>query len=111
MFAATPDPPYVAVIFAAALNADQADYEVLADQMVQLAVQQPGYLGVESVRDSAGFGITVSYWQSVQDAWAWRQQAEHTVVRTIGHERFYRKFVLRVAEVQRQESGGTETGA
>ena len=33
--------------------------------MLELARQQPGFLGVESARGEDGFGITVSYWSSV----------------------------------------------
>jgi heme-degrading monooxygenase HmoA len=33
----------------------------MADHMVALASEQPGFLGVESVRDGNGLGITVSY--------------------------------------------------
>jgi len=111
MFAATPDPPYVAVMFTALLNDGQADYFPLAEKMDRLAAQQAGYLGIESTRNAEGLGITISYWRSSADAWAWRQQAEHAAVRALGRERFYAKFVLRVAEVHRQESGGTEVGA
>jgi hypothetical protein len=31
--------------------------------MVELAAEQPGYLGIETCRGEDGFGITVSYWQ------------------------------------------------
>ncbi len=111
MFAATPDPPYVAVMFTALLNDGHADYIPLAEQMEELAQGQPGYLGIESARNAEGLGITISYWRSAADAWAWRQQAEHAAARAIGRKRFYAKYVLRVAEVHRQESGGTEVGA
>lgn len=65
-FAATPEPPYYTVIFASQRREGDDGYASTAERMVELAAQQPGFLGVESVRDADGFGITVSYWASAQ---------------------------------------------
>jgi hypothetical protein len=54
-------------------------YEITADRMVTLAQQQPGFLGVESVRGDDGIGITVSYWTDRDAITEWRGQAEHMV--------------------------------
>jgi len=58
----TPKPPYWAVIFASVRTEADADhYSQTADEMMALAAEQPGYLGVESVHDAeTGAGITVS---------------------------------------------------
>ena len=63
-FALTPEPPYYAVIFSSQRQGEDNGYGATADRMVELAAQQPGFLGVESVRGADGFGITVSYWES-----------------------------------------------
>ena len=56
--------PYFAVIFTAQRSLSGDDiYEITSDRMMQLAQQQPGFLGVESVRGDDGLGITVSYWR------------------------------------------------
>jgi heme-degrading monooxygenase HmoA len=47
--------------------------------MVELAAQQPGYLGVESTRGADGFGITVSYWTDPAAIRAWKEHAEHVI--------------------------------
>jgi heme-degrading monooxygenase HmoA len=60
-FATLPSPPYYSVIFSSLRTAGDRGYGAVADRMVELAAQQPGFLGVESARDSLGFGITVSY--------------------------------------------------
>lgn len=49
----------------------------MAERMVQLAQTMPGFLGLDSVRDQHGVGITVSYWQSEDDIKHWKQNAEH----------------------------------
>ncbi len=100
-FADTPEPPYYAVIFASQRNADDAGYAQTADRMVELAALQPGFLGVESTRGGDGFGITVSYWQSLEAIAAWRQQAEHRIAKESGRRDWYAHYELRIAKVER----------
>lgn len=102
MFAQLPQPPYFAVIFASLRNGeDEAGYAAASERMIELAAQQPGYLGVESVRGGDGFGITVSYWRSEADILAWKHQAEHAATRAHGRKHWYDHFELRVAHVTR----------
>jgi heme-degrading monooxygenase HmoA len=56
----TPTPPYFAVVFTSIRTEVDEGYGALAEEMVNLAEKQPGYLGHESARE--GLGITVSYW-------------------------------------------------
>ena len=100
--AKTPQPPYYAVIFASVRTAHgNEDYAKAADRMAQLASSQPGYLGVDSVRDANGVGITVSYWTSEEAIAAWRRNAEHTIVREQGRRSWYKEYELRVAKIER----------
>ena len=100
--ATTPQPPYYAVIFSSIRTAqDDQGYGSAADRMMQLAGDQPGYLGVDSVRDATGVGITVSYWASEAAIAAWRRHAEHTIVREQGRKSWYETYELRVAKVER----------
>lgn len=100
--ATTPQPPYYAVIFSSVRTAqDDQGYGSAADRMMQLAGDQPGYLGVDSVRDATGVGITVSYWSSEAAIAAWRRHAEHTIVREQGRKSWYQAYELRVAKVER----------
>ena len=100
-FATTPRPPYYAVIFSSQRREEEAGYGVTADRMVELAAQQPGYLGIETVRGNDGFGITVSYWQSEADIVAWKRNAEHGLARERGRNEWYEHFELRVSRVER----------
>jgi heme-degrading monooxygenase HmoA len=102
VFAKLPEPPYYAVIFSSLRNADdEAGYTAAADRMLELAAQQPGFLGAESARGTDGFGITVSYWTSERDIGAWKHQAEHAATRAHGRRHWYEHFELRVAKVER----------
>ena len=104
-FARTPEPPYYAVIFTSQRSDVDDGYGAMGDRMVELAAQQPGFLGVESVRDAAGLGITVSYWSSLEAIAAWKANAEHRVAQTSGRKKWYGHFELRVARVERAASG------
>ena len=100
--ARTPPPPYFAVIFTSLRTpADSAGYERAAERMLELARQQPGFLGVESARGEEGLGITVSYWTSEAAIAAWRDEAEHRLAQQAGRERWYSAFALRVCRVER----------
>jgi heme-degrading monooxygenase HmoA len=99
--ARTPPPPYYAVVFTSLRTGDDADgYGATAERMVELAAAQPGFLGVESVRDGAGVGITVSYWQSLDAIRAWREHAEHRLAQAQGKAKWYARFRLRVCRVE-----------
>jgi heme-degrading monooxygenase HmoA len=98
--ATTPEPPYVAVIFTSLrTEEDDEGYAAMAARMEELGAEQPGYLGIESVRD--GLGITVSYWRTEADARAWKQVAEHLGAQHLGQQQWYRAYRVRVAVVQR----------
>jgi heme-degrading monooxygenase HmoA len=104
-FARLPEPPYYAVIFSSRRTPGEAGYGAMAERMVELAAQQPGFLGVESVRGADGFGITVSYWRSEEDIAAWRRHAEHRVAQEQGRAQWYEHYELRVARVERAWGG------
>jgi heme-degrading monooxygenase HmoA len=104
-FAITPEPPYYAVIFSSLRQGEDNDYGRTADRMVELAAEQPGFLGVESLRGADGFGITVSYWESEEAIKNWKRHAEHTAARERGRKEWYEHFELRVAKVERAYAG------
>jgi heme-degrading monooxygenase HmoA len=96
-----PSPPYYAVIFTSRRTPGDNDYAVTSERMAELAAKQPGYLGMDSVREGPELGITVSYWQDEQSIAAWRRQAEHTLARSQGRTRWYEAFEVQVAKVER----------
>jgi heme-degrading monooxygenase HmoA len=104
-FASTPEPPYYAVIFSSRRTAVDDGYGLMADRMVELAARQPGFLGVETTRGADGFGITVSYWSSLEAVAAWKAHGEHRVAQAAGRSKWYSHFELRVARVERAGSG------
>jgi heme-degrading monooxygenase HmoA len=97
--AATPEPPYVAVIFTSIRTEGDNGYAVMSARMEQQAAEQPGYLGIENARD--GLGITVSYWADEASAQAWKQVAAHLVAQQRGRDAWYADYRVRVAVVHR----------
>jgi len=100
----TPEPPYYAVIFTSLRTAGDEGYARMSDRMVELAAQQPGFLGVESAREAEGLGITVSYWKDEDSIQAWKAHMEHAVAQRLGKEKWYAAYSLRVARVERASS-------
>lgn len=99
MIAATPTPPYYAVIFTNLRTEIDEGYGEMAEEMVRQAEQQPGYLGHESVRN--GLGITISYWESLEAIKNWKAQTDHLVAQKYGREKWYSAFKTRIALVER----------
>ena len=92
----------VAVIFVSQRTDEDAEgYAQDAEAMGALAAAQPGYAGVDSVRDAGGLGITVSYWVDDASARAWRDNPEHARIRDQGRARWYDWYVLEVTRVER----------
>lgn len=101
-FAATPQPPYFAVLFTSQRSAtDAPGYAAMAERMEALAAMQPGFLGIESARDEGGVGITVSYWASEEAIVQWKADVDHLVAQQLGRARWYEHFEVRVAKVER----------
>lgn len=104
MIAKTPPPPYYAVIFSNIRTLVDEGYGIMAEEMVELAEKQPGYLGHESVRD--GLGITVSYWESLEAIRHWKIVGEHLVAQRLGREKWYKAYKTRICLVERDYSFG-----
>jgi len=99
LIAETPAPPYYAGIFSSLRNADIEGYARTADRMMELATEQPGFLGVESARED--LGITVSYWSDLQSIKQWKAHAEHRLAQQMGMDKWYSSYKTRIALVER----------
>ena len=97
--AETPTPPYYAVIFTSISAEANAGYDEMAQKMVALAARQPGFLGVESARES--IGITVSYWSDLESIRNWKANPEHLDAQRRGRELWYSGYKTRISKVER----------
>jgi heme-degrading monooxygenase HmoA len=103
-FAATPQPPYYAVIFTSKLSEEVRGYEAASKRMVELGSSYPGFLGIESVRGADGVGITVSYWKDEASIRAWKADPEHKAAQHGGRSAWYSQYDVRIARVERAYS-------
>jgi len=97
--------PAYAVIFPNQRTKDDPEgYAKAADRMVELATKQPGCLGFDSARDAQGFGITVSYWDSLESIKAWRDHGEHMQAQVNGREKWYAHYDLHITKIEHTHS-------
>ena len=96
----TINPPYYAVIFTSVKKENAKGYEQMAEKMVTLAKQQPGFIGVESARNE--IGITVSYWQSLEAIILWKQHTQHLIAQELGKNNWYKHYKVRICLVERE---------
>ena len=101
-FAGTPEPPYYAVIFTTMRVNDPNDgYAGMSERLEKIVCNQPVYIGMESVRESDGFGITVCNWKDEASITNWKNNLEHQVAQEKGMADWYKNYFLRIAKVER----------
>ena len=96
-------PPYYAVIFTNERTDYDDGYAETAAHMVELAAQQPGYIGFETVGDGKN-AISVSYWQDLDSIKAWKAVSDHAMAQKMGRDKWYKSYTTRIAKVEREYS-------
>ena len=99
LIANTPQAPYYAVIFSSHKSKDLEGYSQMAATLETLAVEQPGYLGIEIAQDE--LGITVSYWSDLESIQRWKENITHLQGQEKGRQQWYSSYRVRVAKVER----------
>ncbi|MFZ5483686.1 MAG: antibiotic biosynthesis monooxygenase family protein [Pseudomonadota bacterium] len=94
----TPNPPYYAVIFTSFRTVGDNGYADAAARILDIARQQPGFLGYESARQE--MGLSVSYWESLEAIRAWKEHPEHRKVQA-KEALWYRENRIRICKVER----------
>ena len=95
----TPEPPYYAVIFTSIRTDGDNGYGDAAQQMLELASKQPGFLGFETARQE--IGISVSYWASLAAIKSWKENTDHRDTKK-NAKVWYSNFRVRVCRVERE---------
>lgn len=73
---------------------DADAYAADAARMVELARAQPGFLDYKSFAAPDGETVTISVWQSVQDARAWGRHPEHIAAQARGRADYYAEYTV-----------------
>ncbi|TPW32996.1 antibiotic biosynthesis monooxygenase [Martelella alba] len=99
---AFPAPPYYIVAFSSQRReADHLAYDAMSDKMVELAQEQPGFIGFDSARGNDGFGITNSYWENEEAIRAWKRNVDHLAAQHLGRENWYEAYDVRIGRIDR----------
>ncbi|REK77165.1 antibiotic biosynthesis monooxygenase family protein [Paenibacillus paeoniae] len=93
---------YYAVIFTSTRTDGDNGYGLMADRMAELASRQPGYIGVDSARDTSGVGITVSYWESLEAIRNWKANEAHLIAQEKGKQDWYKQYSVKICKVERE---------
>jgi heme-degrading monooxygenase HmoA len=96
--------PYYAVIFTSLKKEEDSGYAEMAEKMEALAKQQPGFLGMDSVRNE--IGITVSYWENLDAIANWKKNSEHLIAQQKGISEWYKWYDVKICKVEREYSFG-----
>jgi heme-degrading monooxygenase HmoA len=97
-----PAPPFYAVIFVAELtDTDRDNYKQTGDRMLALAQQQPGYLGYVDMCAGGDNSFNVSYWKDLESIRKWREHCDHKAAQKLGRDRWYKRFEINIARVER----------
>ena len=100
MFAKTPEPPYYAVIFTSVRTPFDNGYEEMDKKLAETVKEQPGFLGMESVRNETG--ITVCYWKDMESIKGWAHHSEHIEAKKKGRVEWYRDYRVRICKVEKE---------
>jgi heme-degrading monooxygenase HmoA len=99
VLAITPQPPYYAFIFTSIRTEGDNGYGDTAEQMLELASKQPGFLGFETARQE--IGISVSYWATIEAIKAWKENVTHRQAQNRAKD-WYSAFLVRICRVERE---------
>ena len=97
----TPEPPYYVAIFTSQRSEDTNGFEEMAERMVELVRQQPGFLAMDSAGGANGIDIVISYWKDEESIRHWKQQMDHLKAQKSGRQRWMKNYQVRIGRVER----------
>jgi len=93
--------PYFASIFTTQLGKNLEGYDETSDKMTELVEKYDGFMGMHSIRNEDGYGITICYWKSEEAITSWREDLEHQAAQSKGKSAWYSKYTIQIAQVLR----------
>jgi heme-degrading monooxygenase HmoA len=93
----------VLVVFRSRLLAEHApEFHALAERMLSLAREMPGFVSYRSYLSEDGERASLIEFESAEHLHAWRTHPEHAEAMRIGRERFYSEYLLQVSDPVRE---------
>jgi len=93
-----------AVIFTAEISSLDDEYTQMAEKMQTLAFERYHCADFQSLMEGDK-EITVSYWNSLDDIRAWKQDETHLKAQQLGREKWYRHYDVKIVEILREYQG------
>lgn len=94
-----PKSDYYAVIFCSTKSHNLDGYQKMDEKMMNMAMQQDGFLGYESAGDKDS-GIFISYWENKESIEKWRKNTSHQEAKKLGMEKWYNRFLSQICKVE-----------
>ncbi|HRH11081.1 MAG TPA: DUF4188 domain-containing protein [Bacteroidia bacterium] len=93
-----PQKDFYAVIFSSTKSDDTEGYKEMDETTMQLAQEQNGFLGYESVNNGKT-GIFISYWESMDAIHRWRINSTHLMAKSKA-EQWYARYLSQICKVE-----------
>jgi len=79
-----------------------AEFQELADRMLETARSMPGFLSYKVYLSEDGERCSIIEFDSHEHLRGWREHPEHLTAQRLGRERYYQEYSLHVAEPERE---------
>ncbi|MGZ3932335.1 MAG: antibiotic biosynthesis monooxygenase family protein [Bacteroidia bacterium] len=89
---------YYAVIFSSEKSEQLKGYAEMDEKTMQLAQEQPGFLGYENVANG-NKSIFISYWQNMEAINGWRQNSTHLMAKAKA-DQWYTRYLSQICKVE-----------
>ncbi len=89
-------------------DSSYVQYDELAKNFLQLIQKQPGFLGIEIVREENGLGVNISYWKNYQSIINWYKIEDEQIYQPFKREKFYIWYQRRVSRIISESEFGLE---
>lgn len=73
---------------------DAEAYGADAARMEALARKQKGFISFRSYKADDGETLSMSEWETEEDARAWGRHADHLTVQTLGRQNYYESYTV-----------------
>ena len=83
---------------------NQMSYEAMSEKMLNLVKGMEGFVKADSLRNADGFGITISYWTSLESIKNWKSEAEHTKAQELGKSLWYSSYTTKICRIEEEYS-------
>jgi heme-degrading monooxygenase HmoA len=77
-------------------------YQELDAQLMKLAKNQKGFLGIESFTNQDGKDVSIVSFETEKDMLDWKMQPEHQKAQSQGRAAWYEHYHVRVCKVERE---------